>query len=208
MVALWQKGYFVVFGKRRKRIGESVFKKVTANYFYKILNRLSGDFIPSDTGEFRLIDKKINEYLMDMPEYDRFLRGMIAWIGFPRIGIEYNRDKREFGETKYTFRKDRPCCKCNIFIFNKTVTLAIVLGASTVIAIMILIYAVFMKIVGSPVPGWPTLVVMISFFSGTINVDRRTRRVRRQTFIQTKQRQYIMRKLLNNFSKEEITPAL
>ena len=117
-----------------------------------------------------------------MPEYDRFLRGMIAWIGFPRIGIEYNRDKREFGETKYTFRKMIGLAASAIFSFSiKPLRLAIVLGAlSTVIAIMILIYAVFKKIVGSPVPGWPTLVVMISFFGSTINVDRRTRRVRRQ----------------------------
>ena len=71
MVALWQKGYFVVFGKE-KRISESVFKKLQQIIFIKY--GLSGDFIPSDTGEFRLIDKKINEYLMDMPEYDRFLR--------------------------------------------------------------------------------------------------------------------------------------
>ena len=137
---------------------------------------------------------------MDMPEYDRFLRGMIAWIGFPRIGIEYNRDKREFGETKYTFRKMIGLAASAIFSFSiKPLRLAIVLGAlSTVIAIMILIYAVFKKIVGSPVPGWPTLVVMISFFSGVqlMSIGVLGEYVGR-AFIQTKQRpKYIIEKII------------
>ena len=199
MVALWQKGYFVIFGKRKKRIGESVFKQVSANYFYKILNKLAGEFMPRDTGEFRLIDKKINKYLMDMPENDRFLRGMIAWMGFPRIGIEYIRDKREFGETKYTFRKMVSLAASAIFSFSiKPLRLSIILGAlSTVLALFIFIYAVSMKIVGSPVPNWPALV-LISFFSGVqlLSIGVLGEYVGR-AFIQTKQRpKYIIEKII------------
>ena len=200
MVAFWQKGYYVVFGRRKKRPGEPLFKRVTASYFYKILNKLSGDFIPRDTGDFRLIDKKINEYLMDMPENDRFLRGMIAWMGFPRIGIEYNRDKREFGETKYTFRKMVSLAASAIFSFSiKPLRLSIILGAlSAVLAMLMLIYAIFMKIVGSPVAGWTTLIVMIAFFSGVqlLSIGVLGEYVGR-AFIQTKQRpKYIIEEII------------
>lgn len=199
MVALWQKGYYVIYGKRKKRIGESLFKQVTATYFYKILSKLAGDFIPQDTGEFRLIDKKINKYLMDMPENDRFIRGMIAWIGFPRIGIEYIRNKRELGETKYTFKKMVSLAASAIFSFSiKPLRLAIFLGAlSTVCAMGIFIYAVSMKIVGSPVPNWPALV-LISFFSGVqlLSIGVLGEYVGR-AFIQTKQRpKYIIEKII------------
>ena len=196
MITLWKKGYYVVFGKRKKRDGESFFKVITANLFYKFLNLLSGDFIPRDTGDFRLIDKKINDCLKDMPEYDRFLRGMVAWIGFPQIGIEYNREKREFGETKYTLRKMISLAASAIFSFSlKPLRLAIVLGTlSAGIAISIVVYSIIMKIFGSPVPGWTTLTVLISFFSGVqlLSIGLLGEYVGR-AFIQTKQRpQYII----------------
>ncbi len=168
MISLWKKGHYVIFGKRKKRRGESFFKIITANIFYKFLNFLSGDFIPRDTGDFRLIDKEINDILKQMPEYDRFLRGMIAWIGFSQVGIEYNRDKREYGETKYTFKKMISLAASAIFSFSlKPLRLAIVLGSlSAGIAISIVLYAITMKIFGTPIPGWTTLTVLISFFSG------------------------------------------
>lgn len=200
MIALWQRGYYVVFGKRKKRIGESVFKLVTANIFYKLLNQLSGDFIPRDTGDFRLIDKKISKCLKDMPEYDRFLRGMIAWIGFPQIGIEYTREKREFGETKYTLKKMIGLAASAIFSFStKPLRLAIVFGVlSAGLALLILIYSIYMRIVGSPVAGWTTLTVMISFFSGVqlLSIGVLGEYVGR-AFIQTKQRpQYIIEEII------------
>ena len=131
-----------------------------------------------------------------MPEYDRFLRGMVAWIGFPQIGIEYNREKREFGETKYTFRKMISLAASAIFSFSlKPLRLAIVLGTlSAGIAISIVVYSIIMKIFGSPVPGWTTLTVLISFFSGVqlLSIGLLGEYVGR-AFIQTKQRpQYII----------------
>jgi dolichol-phosphate mannosyltransferase len=196
MISLWKKGHYVIFGKRKKRDGESLFKIITANIFYKFLNFLSGDFIPRDTGDFRLIDKKINNTLKEMPEYDRFLRGMIAWVGFSQVGIEYNRDKREYGETKYTFKKMVSLAASAIFSFSlKPLRVAIVLGAlSAGIAISIVFYSIVMKIFGSPVPGWTTLTVLISFFSGVqlISIGLLGEYVGR-AFIQAKHRpQYII----------------
>jgi glycosyltransferase involved in cell wall biosynthesis len=168
MLKLWKQGYYVVFGKRNKRDGESIFKILTANIFYRFLNYLSGNFIPKDTGDFRLIDKEINELLKSMPEYDRYLRGMIAWVGYPQIGIEYNRDKRNFGETKYTLKKMIELASSAVLSFSlKPLRLAIAIGTfSAFLAGAVLVYALIIKFYGSVVPGWTTLTVLISFFSG------------------------------------------
>ena len=105
MILEWEKGYDVVYGKRIDRKGESIFKKLTAKMFYRVLNMLSDVYIPLDTGDFRLISKNVVQNLKQMPEKDRFLRGMISWVGFRQTAIKYHRDKRFAGVSKYPLRK-------------------------------------------------------------------------------------------------------
>lgn len=105
MIKLWNNGYEVVYGKRNKRNGESFFKLATAKMFYKVLNSMSSVSIPMDTGDFRLIDRKVIDALKRMPEQNRFLRGMASWVGFKQIALEYERNERFAGKTKYPLKK-------------------------------------------------------------------------------------------------------
>jgi len=101
----WQEGYEVVFAIRAEREGESWFKLWTASLFYRIIYRITDVKIPLDTGDFRLMDRKVVDVLKQMRERHRFPRGMSAWVGFKQVGIEYKRAARIAGETKYPFRK-------------------------------------------------------------------------------------------------------
>lgn len=105
MIGKWQEGNDIVYGKRAKRKGETVFKKLTAWGYYRVLNMLGGSYIPKDTGDFRLIDRKVCDYLNSLSEHNRFLRGLTAWAGFTSCPVEYVRDERAAGETKYTLKK-------------------------------------------------------------------------------------------------------
>lgn len=105
MCALQREGYDVVYGKRTKREGESLYKKVTAHIFYRLMNLICSVQIPEDTGDFRLITRRVVMALRGMPERHRFLRGLVAWVGYRSIALEYRRDSRFGGETKYPTRK-------------------------------------------------------------------------------------------------------
>jgi polyisoprenyl-phosphate glycosyltransferase len=105
MAKKWKEGYEVVFAVRKEREGESWFKLWTASLFYRIIYRITDVKIPLDTGDFRLMDRKVVNVLKQMRERHRFPRGMSAWVGFKQIGIEYKRAARVAGETKYPFRK-------------------------------------------------------------------------------------------------------
>ena len=105
MIEKWQEGYDVVFCQRKKRNGESKFKVATAKVFYRILSYLSDVDIPIDTGDFRLMDRKVVDVLKKMPENDRFIRGMVAWVGFKQFALQYERKERFAGKSKYPFWK-------------------------------------------------------------------------------------------------------
>jgi len=105
LVAKWREGYQVVFAVRAEREGETWFKTFTAKLFYRIIFRITDVKIPLDTGDFRLLDRKVVDVMNHMRERDRFLRGMSAWVGFKQIGVSYKRSARFAGTTKYTFRK-------------------------------------------------------------------------------------------------------
>jgi dolichol-phosphate mannosyltransferase len=105
MAKKWQEGYEVVFAVRTEREGESFFKLWTASIFYRLITRITDVKIPLDTGDFRLMDRKVVDVMNKMRERHRFLRGMSAWVGFKQIGVEYKRVARTAGETKYPFRK-------------------------------------------------------------------------------------------------------
>ena len=105
MAKKWKEGYEVVFAVRTEREGESWFKLWTASLFYRIIYRITDVKIPLDTGDFRLMDRKVVNVMNQMRERHRFLRGMSAWVGFKQVGVEYKRAARVAGETKYPFRK-------------------------------------------------------------------------------------------------------
>ena len=105
MAYLWKQGFEVVYGKRKKRAGESWFKEFSAKCFYRLLQSIADIDIPVDTGDFRLIDRKVCNVIRAMDERNRYVRGLIAWVGFKQTAYEYDRDARFAGETKYPFRK-------------------------------------------------------------------------------------------------------
>ena len=106
MIARWRDGYQVVYGLRAKREGETTFKLWTAKIFYRLINSVSEVEIPLDVGDFRLMDRQVVDVLLTMPERDRFLRGMISWIGFKQVAVIYDRAARHAGKTKYPLNKD------------------------------------------------------------------------------------------------------
>lgn len=105
MLARWREGYDVVYGKRRKRSGETWFKKLTAEMFYRLLKAVTSINIPVDTGDFRLMDRRVVNVLKQMNEQDPYVRGMVTWVGYKQIAVEYDRQEREAGETHYPLRK-------------------------------------------------------------------------------------------------------
>jgi dolichol-phosphate mannosyltransferase len=105
MVEKWKEGYEVVYAQRKKRPGESFLKKFTSYLFYRIINVISPQKLPVDTGDFRLVDRRVLQALRTMGEYNRMIRGMIAWLGFRHTGILYEREERHGGKTKYNFIK-------------------------------------------------------------------------------------------------------
>ncbi len=102
MINKWREGYDVVYGVRADREGETWFKKFTAKAFYRIINKITSIHIPVDTGDFRLMDRKVVDGILQMPERNRFLRGMVSWVGYKQIGVHYKRQARYAGETKFT----------------------------------------------------------------------------------------------------------
>src|ERR1700674_2974435 len=105
MIAKWEEGHDVVYARRLSRAGESRFKRATAHLFYRVLGSMPSVGIPADVGDFRLIDRKVLDVLRQMPEQDRFVRGMIAWLGFRQTEVTFHRLERAAGETKYPLFK-------------------------------------------------------------------------------------------------------
>jgi dolichol-phosphate mannosyltransferase len=169
MISKWMEGYEVVYAKRKKRKGESWFKLTTAKYFYKFLNYMSEIEIPKDTGDFRLIDKKVADVFKQMTERNRFVRGMISWVGFRQTCIEYVRDERFAGETKYPLKKMLKFAADGIIAFStKPLRILMTVGfLSVLLSFFVLIYSLLVKLFGKDVEaGWTSIMVAITFFSG------------------------------------------
>lgn len=105
LLAKWREGYGIVFAQRAEREGETWFKKATASFFYRLIRRITNVNIPVDTGDFRLMDRKVVNTLKGMREHHRFMRGLSVWVGFKQTGVEYRRAARHAGETKYPLSK-------------------------------------------------------------------------------------------------------
>lgn len=170
MIALWEEGNEVIYGQRKSRKGESVFKLLTAKMFYRTLNALSDVEIPKDTGDFRLVDKKVIDVVNSMPEHNKFLRGLFSWVGFRQKAYSYERQERKAGKTKYPFQKMWKLASDGIISFS-TKPLKIVggLGCITIIlSIAILIYSLISYAfhLNHLTPGWTSIMVAITLFSG------------------------------------------
>jgi len=118
MAKRWKDGVQVVYGQRKKRDGETFFKKFTASVYYKSLSKLTNGMVPRDTGDFRLVDRQVADVIRSMPEHARFLRGMFAWAGFKQEAYLYDRDKRFAGETHYPLKKMLKLAADGVFSFS------------------------------------------------------------------------------------------
>lgn len=170
MIKYWEQGYDIIYGKRKKRTGESAFKLLTAKLFYKTLNALSDVEIPRDTGDFRLVDREVVDVVNSLPEHNKFLRGLFSWVGYKQIPIEYSRKPRAAGKTKYPLKKMLKLAGDGIISFS-TKPLRIVGGlglTSIAISIVLLIYAIISYIfkLNDLSAGWTSLMVGITFFAG------------------------------------------
>lgn len=169
MYRLAQTGYDVVYGKRRSRAGETLFKRASAAAFYRLFSYMCEMDIPTDTGDFRLMSRRVVEAFKQLRERHRFVRGMIPWVGFRSAPLEYDRDERFAGETKYPLRKMLAFATNAILSFSKKpLTLAIRLGFMTILVGVILgLYVLYLKLFTSiPVPGITAVLLSIVVFSG------------------------------------------
>ncbi|MCF3627998.1 glycosyltransferase family 2 protein [Thalassospiraceae bacterium LMO-SO8] len=169
MLKLGEEGADVVYGRRRNRPGDSIARKLAAAAFYRILNALSDFHIPADTGDFRLMSRRVMDALMQMPERHRYIRGMVSWVGFRQVPILYDRDPRAVGVTGYNFRRlisfaidaivgfsDKP-----LRLASQLGILIIALGGA---AIVFLIYLWLFSQVEAP--GWISLMATVLFLGG------------------------------------------
>ena len=170
MIEKWQEGYEVVYGRRLSREGDSAFKQATASLFYKFLGRLSSVDIPRDAGDFRLIDRKVLEAFLAMPEQDRFVRGMFAWLGFRQTEVAFHRLPRLAGETKYPLLKMLRLASHGVVGFSDApLRLAIWCGfAVSGLAALYALWVVGHWLAGdtSLVAGWASTIIIVSFLSG------------------------------------------
>ena len=175
MLKLWEEGNDVIYGKRKSREGESKFKLLTASMFYRTLNALSDVDIPKDTGDFRLVDRKVVDVVNSLPEHNKFLRGLFSWVGFKQTPFEYERKERFAGKTKYPLKKMLKLAKDGIFSFStKPLKIVGTMGIiSLAISVIILIYAVLSYIFNwnNVTAGWTSTMVTITFLDGMILIS-------------------------------------
>jgi len=164
----WREGYDVVYGVREKREGETAFKLLTASLFYRTLKRLTNIDIPVDVGDFRLMSRRVVDKFLQLRERDRFIRGLVSWIGFRQTGVLYKRDKRFAGETKYPLRKMLKFALDGITSFSSApLKLSTWLGYTvSTLALLYTLFVVVEKLRGNTVPGFATIVVGMLFLGG------------------------------------------
>jgi dolichol-phosphate mannosyltransferase len=167
-IGKWEQGYDVVYGIRKKRKGESRLKLITANLFYRLLRTLIKIDIPSDAGDFRLMNKRVVEHFKRFKENDRFVRGLTSWLGFNQTGVFYDRDERYAGETKYPYRKMIKFALDGITSFSSIpLKLASWLGYLTsIFAFLYACIVLIQKMLGFTVQGWATIMLGMLFLGG------------------------------------------
>jgi len=144
MIKKWRQGYEVVYGKRIKREGETFFKKFTAKAYYRLLKAMTSIDIPVDTGDFRLIDRKVCDALNSLPEKNRYIRGLVSWVGYKQSFVEFERQERFAGETKYSLKKMMKLAFDGItsFSYKPLVLAGYIGGFSSLLGIVLLISSI------------------------------------------------------------------
>lgn len=169
LIASWKEGNEIVHAQRNRRQGETLFKKKSAMVFYSILKRLSSINIPRDVGDFRLIDAKVLDAFRQMPERDRFLRGMFSWVGFKQAIVRYDRDERKAGVTKYPLGKMMKLAIDGLVGFSDA-PLRLALWMGVLVSAGAISYGFYILIIAmftdQLVAGWASTVVILSFLSG------------------------------------------
>jgi polyisoprenyl-phosphate glycosyltransferase len=171
MIPLWREGYEVVHAIRRHREGESRLKLWTAHHFYRVMHRLSDLDFPVDSGDFRLVDRRVADIVRGMREPDRYLRGLFAWVGFRQTSVAYDRDQRFAGKTKNSWANMISFAIDGILGFT-VAPLRFILGLGFVISLLSLVWglaAIVVKLTGSVPPGgqgWASLTVLVTFLAG------------------------------------------
>jgi glycosyltransferase involved in cell wall biosynthesis len=169
MVSAWQEGAEVVNMQRKKRHGESLAKRVTAHTFYRIMNMVSDVAVQQDVGDYRLLSRRVVNVLNHLPESNRFMKGLFAWVGYKQITLEYDRDPRAAGATKWNYWKLWNFALEGITGFS-TAPLKIASYAGFISAVSAFVYATYFLIktllVGETVTGFPTLIITILFLGG------------------------------------------
>ena len=169
LIAKWREGYEMVYAVREERQGETWFKRTTASLFYRLIYRITDVKIPLDTGDFRLMDRKVVQVMQQMREKHRFLRGMSAWVGFRQVGVAYKRQPRYAGETKYPFKKMFKLALNAITSFSYfPLQLATFIGfiAAGLSVLAIPVVAILRLITGTALLGQATTLIIVLFLGG------------------------------------------
>ena len=169
MVAQWRAGYDVVYARRVRRRGDTLLKRLTAHYFYRVIRGVSRVQIPADTGDFRLLSRKAMDALLSLREQHRFMKGLFSWIGFRQQAVDYERDPRFAGDTKWNYWKLWNYALEGITSFTiAPLKVAMYLGLA--VAVLSFIYAAIVAyktiLFGNSVAGYPSLMVVILFLGG------------------------------------------
>ncbi|MCL2030145.1 MAG: glycosyltransferase family 2 protein [Oscillospiraceae bacterium] len=173
MVEKWREGYDVVYGRRTRRKGETLFKKATAKAFYRGVNAMTDVDIPVDAGDFRLLDRKVIEALKALPERNRYVRGLVSWVGFRQAAVDYVREERFAGVTKYPLRKMLRLAADAVTAFSyKPLKLSIYIGAVMAALCFAFLLFVIVQRVFFPdtiqLSGWASLTAISLFCNGII----------------------------------------
>lgn len=170
MMEKWKEGYQVVYAQRNKRKGETIFKRFTAFAFYRIIGKLTSIDIPPDTGDFRLMDRCVVDQLKNLPERSRFLRGLVCWVGFKKIGVKYDRAERTAGESKYPLKKMVRLALDGITGFSSApLKISFYMGIfAAIVGFAAFVWSILEKYLSpaTTVPGWASLMTVIVFFAG------------------------------------------
>ena len=168
MMTLMDQGADVVYGQRRQRDGESLFKRATAAGFYRLINRLTDVDIPADAGDFRLVTRRVLDLLLSMPERHRFIRGMVAWIGGRQVPLLYDRHARAAGESKYPLSKMIRFAADAITAFSvvplmASMTIGWIMAA---VGFAFVVYSFIGWLLGMNLPGWTSLMAAMGLLGG------------------------------------------
>lgn len=170
MIEIWKQGADVVYAKRKKRKGENIFKRVTASLFYRIFRYFTDTQIPMDTGDFRLMDRKVVNSLLSLKENNRFMRGLVSWVGFNQVPLYYDREERFSGETKYPFGKMlRFALNAIVSFSDKPLKMATILGLfSSALGLIMIVWGLYSRLFlpQTTIQGWTSVFISVLFLGG------------------------------------------